>query len=226
MNAKHGSRKPSRKDDSSHDGTRLCLLQAAKKLFAKCGFEGCSIRTLAEEADVNISAVSYHFAGKEGLYRAVVEPIARRVSLLADQTLKTPQNVADFRARLEIFIEQFLRIHIEEPEIGEIVQRDFPGTNEVANDVFINSFLPVEKALRIYIESAQKAKLINQDFDAELTTSLLLSGMSGVFRFEPVRKIAGRPLFFDDKRAARSIAAIVSCFCDGMMIRPDNKGAK
>ncbi|MCX7227577.1 MAG: TetR family transcriptional regulator [Burkholderiales bacterium] len=50
---------------------RQRLLGAGLKLFAEHGFEKTSVRALAQEAQVNLGAISYYFGDKEGLYRAV-----------------------------------------------------------------------------------------------------------------------------------------------------------
>ena len=46
------------------------LLSAALQLFAEKGFANTSIRDLAQKAQVNVSAVSYYFKDKVGLYKA------------------------------------------------------------------------------------------------------------------------------------------------------------
>jgi AcrR family transcriptional regulator len=61
-----------------HDGeaTRARLLASGLRLFAQQGFAKTSTRELAEDAGVNIAAISYHFGDKAGLYRAVFfEPL-------------------------------------------------------------------------------------------------------------------------------------------------------
>jgi AcrR family transcriptional regulator len=50
-------------------------VDAGLSLFGLHGFEATSTRALALEAGVNLSAIPYHFGGKEGLYRAVLEHI-------------------------------------------------------------------------------------------------------------------------------------------------------
>jgi AcrR family transcriptional regulator len=55
------------------DYTRERILKAALKLFADLGYEGASIRAIVSKAKVNQAAINYHFAGKEGLYRAVLQ---------------------------------------------------------------------------------------------------------------------------------------------------------
>jgi AcrR family transcriptional regulator len=47
------------------------LLDASMRLFAEQGFSKTSTRDIAEAAQVNISAISYYFGDKAGLYRAV-----------------------------------------------------------------------------------------------------------------------------------------------------------
>ena len=48
------------------------LLAAATPLFAAKGFSGTNVREIAGAAGVNVSLISYHFGGKEGLYSAVL----------------------------------------------------------------------------------------------------------------------------------------------------------
>lgn len=62
------------------------MLETAGRLFADRAFDSVSTREIAAAAEVNLSAISYHFHNKEGLYRAVFEKIVRdlkpvRVSL-------------------------------------------------------------------------------------------------------------------------------------------------
>jgi AcrR family transcriptional regulator len=60
------------------DGTesRARLVRTALRLFAEQGFQRTSTREIAEAAQVNISAISYYFGDKAGLYRAAFfEPL-------------------------------------------------------------------------------------------------------------------------------------------------------
>lgn len=51
--------------------TKENILQTALKLFATQGYDATSVRQIAKEANANLSAISYHFESKEGLYKAV-----------------------------------------------------------------------------------------------------------------------------------------------------------
>ena len=61
---------PLDRESSSAEDTRERLIRAAAQLFAEKGYEGASVKELAQEAGVNVSLVSYHFGGKDGLYRS------------------------------------------------------------------------------------------------------------------------------------------------------------
>lgn len=53
------------------DGTARTILQVARATFAERGFHKASVARIAEEAGVSVGLLYYHFANKEGLYRAV-----------------------------------------------------------------------------------------------------------------------------------------------------------
>ncbi|ODB82564.1 hypothetical protein A3194_17440 [Candidatus Thiodiazotropha endoloripes] len=56
----------------SQNDTRTRLLNAALQAFGSRDYDGVSTREIVEMADANISAISYHFEHKQGLYHATV----------------------------------------------------------------------------------------------------------------------------------------------------------
>jgi AcrR family transcriptional regulator len=56
----------------SEENTRDKILNAAGEIFAEFGFEGATIRSITERAEVNVAAVNYHFRDKAELYNRVV----------------------------------------------------------------------------------------------------------------------------------------------------------
>jgi len=53
--------------------SRSRILAAATPMFARRGLNGVSVRSLASAAKVNLSMISYHFGGKEGLYAEILK---------------------------------------------------------------------------------------------------------------------------------------------------------
>ncbi len=52
---------------------RQRLLDHAADAFARHGYDGASVRTIAQAASINGAMVAYYFDSKEGLFRAVLE---------------------------------------------------------------------------------------------------------------------------------------------------------
>jgi AcrR family transcriptional regulator len=59
--------------------TRQKLIAAAIRSFGQKGYDGASIREIAEAAQVNIAGIAYHFGGKEQLYRACLQHITETI---------------------------------------------------------------------------------------------------------------------------------------------------
>jgi len=119
---------PGGEPEGGHD-TRERLLDAGRRLFATRGFAGTSVRALTSEAGANLSAVTYHFESKEGLYRAVLEecmgPLRDRLEAVRD--LPVPP-----MARLELVVRGMFRHLLENPDmprfmVQELVIGDRPS---------------------------------------------------------------------------------------------------
>ena len=63
-------------ESTTEHNTRQKIMLTALALFAEHGFERTTVRQIAKSASVNISAVSYYFGDKAGLYKAAfTEPM-------------------------------------------------------------------------------------------------------------------------------------------------------
>ena len=101
--------------------TRERILKAALSLFADRGYEGASVRAIVAKAKVNQAAINYHFAGKEGLYRAVLHIAFEALTedaRLDSETLKSlPREEA-----LERFVRRQLRPLAGRDDLGRYLQ--------------------------------------------------------------------------------------------------------
>lgn len=50
---------------------QIQIMEVAEKLFAESGFDGVSVRDIADRADVNLAMISYYFGSKEKLFEAM-----------------------------------------------------------------------------------------------------------------------------------------------------------
>ncbi|MBC7689142.1 MAG: TetR/AcrR family transcriptional regulator [Aquabacterium sp.] len=77
---------------------QLQIIETAERLFADKGFNGTSVREIADEAGVNLAMISYYFGSKEKLMEALFEHrvgnIKIRVeSLIRDESLSPIEKV-------------------------------------------------------------------------------------------------------------------------------------
>lgn len=125
--------------------TRVRILDTALSLFSEGGYDKVSVRDIAQAAQVNVAAISYHFGGKPGLYRAAMtEPMgtARDDIPRFDQPHFSLRESLQglYRALLEPFTldiraQRCLRLHLREmlDPTGlwnEQVQQDFRPAHE------------------------------------------------------------------------------------------------
>lgn len=67
------------------DSTYNKLIDTGIKLFGEFGYDAVSVRDIANDSGVNLSAVSYHFGGKCELYKAVVVHLTDEVKQILNQ---------------------------------------------------------------------------------------------------------------------------------------------
>jgi AcrR family transcriptional regulator len=94
---------------------RTRLLETALNLFAEQGFAKTSIREIARQAQVNISAISYYFGDKAGLYRAVFYDPRTNPCIQAG-------DFSDPNLSLKTGLEILVRAYTESMKQGDVVQ--------------------------------------------------------------------------------------------------------
>lgn len=67
---------------------QIQIITTAETLFAEKGFDGTSVRDIAEEAGINVAMISYYFGSKEKLMEALFELRAGKVRMRVEDLLK------------------------------------------------------------------------------------------------------------------------------------------
>ena len=113
--------------DRSAEGTRARILDAALELFGERGLAGATVRDIAARAKVNVAAISYHFGGKDELYRAVARMVTQtiegRVRQRAAAFLDTPPaDAAAAHTALEKLAETVVDVIVGPPEMRRVAR--------------------------------------------------------------------------------------------------------
>jgi AcrR family transcriptional regulator len=147
---------------SHRESTRQALLDAAGPLFAQKGFDGTSIRAIAEAAKANIAAVNYHFGSKENLYlealrTAVLESEGKRPVAFLDSLER-----AESREDVAGIIRELVRVRfgaLLSPERplwqGQLIMRSMIEPNEALHAVARQIFVPDHEALIAIVKRAK-----------------------------------------------------------------------
>jgi AcrR family transcriptional regulator len=101
---------------------QLAILNSAEKLFSVMGFDGSSVRDIAQDAGVNVAMISYYFGSKEKLMEAVFEHKTYKMrlkveNLVADKTKTCTEKVYIL---LSDYIDKFL----DQPQFHKIMLRE------------------------------------------------------------------------------------------------------
>jgi AcrR family transcriptional regulator len=150
------------------------LIQAAEKLFADKGFDGTSVRDIAETAGMNLAMISYYFGSKEKLMEAMFlyrsESFKLKlVSLIEDKKLDPMQKV-------EKLIDQY----IDKLSGNQCFHRVMVREQMVNNNGFIaNQIIEMKKRnhhlIQQVIQEGQKKGMFKKNVD----TTLLMMTLTG-----------------------------------------------
>jgi AcrR family transcriptional regulator len=103
------------------EATKANILDVARQEFADKGLSGARIDEIAERTNTSKRMIYYHFASKEGLYRAVLEEAYTRI-----RTSETALPMEDMSAEeaLKANIRLTFDYHHEHPEFVRLVMNE------------------------------------------------------------------------------------------------------
>jgi len=136
------------------------ILQEAERVFASFGYDGASMRQIADAAGVPVALLSYHFGSKDGLYRAV---FYRRVPAIVEQRLaglSIAMSEADLDRRLELVVKAMvmpmlrLRARDKDPSLGRLLAHETTDPNCESRGIIRDMIDPIAQKLLAALASA------------------------------------------------------------------------
>lgn len=94
------------------------ILRAARRTFAKRGYDATSVREVARELGVDAALIAHHFGTKETLWLAVVEQIAELAEPMFDALRALRTSSLPQRDRVRRAIELCVDHEFDEPDLG------------------------------------------------------------------------------------------------------------
>lgn len=189
---------------------KMRLLQAAKKLFAKQGFDGTSVRQICEEAGANVALISYYFGGKDKIFQALIETIFTQP--IADDFLSREHDPAE---GLRAFIREMTLFRLREPELTRLFHQEIM-LNSPRLDVLRGTKFPLwRKARDLLVEGRRQGKFHFRSLDLTfaLITRILLDSHEAYFK----------PLMSEEEPSAEQMIEEMTDFImNGLQYKPSS----
>ena len=195
--------------------SRERILQEAERVFGAYGFDGASMRQVADAADVPVALVSYHFGSKEGLYRAV---FARRVPTVVEQRmvgLAIAMSETNLDRRLELVVKALvfpmlhLRADDRDPSFGRVLAHETMDPSSEQRGFIREMFDPVARAVVEALASALPGRTMRDIWWAyEFMLGAMVYVMGDAGRIERLSGGLCRP--DDEEGAVRHMVAFLT----------------
>ncbi|MFC4942630.1 TetR/AcrR family transcriptional regulator [Pseudonocardia sp. GCM10023141] len=122
---------------------------AAEVVFARKGFDGATMREVAEAAGVGLSLVVYHFTTKEGLYRSIFEArqYVNEARLLRLGEVTDPRASDALDRWVSAFIDPVLDLHDDPEDIwfARLVLREAADPSSQERSIISGLFDPMAR---------------------------------------------------------------------------------
>jgi AcrR family transcriptional regulator len=193
------------------------LLDTAERLFGEHGYNGVGMRALADAAQVNLAATTYHFGSKKSLYvetflRRFRAVNARRLELLASAEREAHGQPPPVERIVECMMRPSVEAGLEHPAFNKMVARTLMAPPKFLHEHLNAEFEP---NLRVFIAALQRAlpdvppELLNLRLALALGATLMFGVQFGAIKIKR-----------DPKREAVFLKELVRFTASGLASAP------
>lgn len=167
---------------------RADIIDAAIRLFARKGFVDTSIADVADESEVVVTAVYYHFSGKEELFSAAVNRVFELINDVVEAARATePEGGA---AALDAVIDAVWEWIDAHPDEATLVHLQLPGvTRQITTMRQDFDDLHVRRAFGYISDDTARARVSPARVAAETLSARTLVDM--LIAIHPMRMVDG-----------------------------------
>ena len=157
---------------------RVHIMEMAMDLFAGKGYEGTSIRDIAERASVNLAMINYYFGSKEKLFENIVEYKSALTRGILDEILKNKELSAI--EKIYAVIDSYLEKLFTHRSFHRLIYQELMlNQREELQNSIVNSLFPNTVIIKRIIESGIKTEEFKK-VDVELTLASITGTINQV----------------------------------------------
>ena len=198
------------------------IMEHAITLFADKGFEGTSIRDLAQVAGVNVAMVNYYFGSKEKLVEAILE---KKSSYMKDriEELEANTNLSELD-KIDALIEDYVNRILNGASFHKFLYKELMDTKRDVIHTFLNnSFARNTRNFSAIIQKGIDKKVF-REVDPILTVTSIIGSISQVVVSKSMcnqllLKPEGNEPYIDDKFKQRLITHIKSMIHAHLLVK-------
>ncbi len=200
------------------------LVEAAIDLFGRDGLTGVGTRAVADQAGAQMSAITYHFGGKSGLYRACAEHIVRQMRARIDPVMAQAERACEpgggpdeARAALQVILAGYLAFMLRDDvaPIARFVVREQMQPTEAFTILFEGAMRPVITRVGELLQRVAGGRL---SLEEQRLRSLALMGQVVAFRFARASLMRATGWNEIGPRETECVRAVVAAHANAILI--------
>lgn len=185
------------------------IIETTLHLFAEKGFEGTSIREIAEKASVNVAMVNYYFGSKEKLFEKIIEYKSFTTRGILDEILhnQSLSAIQKIEAVIEAYVQKLFTHRMFHRLVHQeliLNQREALQDSIVCNMIYPNSLI-IKTILEQGIKSGEFKKI-----DPELTIASVIGTINQILLSKKsCNKLMNKPddyIPYDDNKFKKRVS--------------------
>ncbi|PQJ13155.1 TetR/AcrR family transcriptional regulator [Flavipsychrobacter stenotrophus] len=183
---------------------QIAIINAAEKLFAEKGFDGASVRDIAQEADVNVAMISYYFGSKEKLMEAVFEERTVNIKLKVENLLQD-KSITPIQ-KVYILIDDYVDKFIHQQQFHKIMMREQMINKHTPVAALIHELKKKNlESIRTLIQEGQKTGAFKKNIDIVLMMTTMVGTVSQMLTSQHFYRTLNNMEHMDDMEFQRHI---------------------
>jgi AcrR family transcriptional regulator len=200
--------------------TRNKLIVVARKLFARYSYESVSVRMICDEADTNVSSISYHFGGKEELYRTCLMEHGKGMHSTLIRILSEPDSAEECKVKMKIYISEMLENSVNDIDVMKMIIREVDSNLKIAEDVFKDVYLRLGETFQAYVRKSQEKGYIRKDIIPEFLDKFIHTQSFMSIKFCDISIKLGKGDLLDKSYRDQLVDQLMKILIHGVFVSP------
>ncbi len=125
-----------------HTGTEKIILEAARQVFIRKGFDGARMQEIADEANINKALLHYYFRSKDKLFMAIFVDVIQVFISSSVKFIQDPRQTVFEKIRL--FVEKYISFIQDNPYLPGFILNELNRRPDRLVGIFKSSGLELD----------------------------------------------------------------------------------